>query len=158
VFNIVEPDYKQIISSILSSYGLSQGFTSTDIIASKIIFFLSQLSESKIGNKYVKNCLNLNLVLKIVKLIGLKCLNDKGRPDRTICMVLTFLLYPSIKDPEDRTFFNQLLKMVFSYEATNAIEELLSNALKEHLETEKMCVDSKQLQNARIFSSVFFKE
>jgi hypothetical protein len=153
MMRIIEPDYKHIISCLLTSHGLNQGLTDTEILAKKIIYFLLQLKESKIENQFVKDCCNLRLIIKAIKLIAKKYEADKGRPERTICMIFTFIFYPCLKNEEEKKIFNNLLNQTFNYEIITVIEELLSNAIKDQLEAKKLYVDPKQLQNV---SKVFY--
>ena len=134
---------------MLTSYGLNQGLSDTEILAKKIVYFLLQLKESKIDNRFVKDCCNLRLIIKAVKLIARKYEVDKGRPERTICMIFTFIFYPTLKNEEEKKIFNSLVNQTFNYDVINVIEELLSNAIKEQLESKKLFIDTKQLQNVK---------
>ena len=95
----------------------------------------------------MKECCNLKLIIKAVKLIARKFEVDKGRPERTICIIFTFIFYASLTNEEEKKIFNSLLNQTFNYDVINVIEELLSNAIKEQLESKKLFIDTKQLQN-----------
>ena len=101
---------------MLTSYGLNQGLSDTEILAKKIVYFLLQLKESKIDNRFVKDCCNLRLIIKAVKLIARKYEVDKGRPERTICMIFTFIFYPTLKNEEEKKIFNSLVNQTFNYD------------------------------------------
>ena len=124
----------------------------TEILAKKIVYFLLQLKESKIESKFVKECCNLKLIIKAVKLIAKKYEMDKGRPERTICMIFTFMFYSSLINEEEKNVFNSLLNKTFNYEVITVIEDLLSNAIKDQISTKKLVADAKQIQNV-IFNS-----
>jgi hypothetical protein len=41
--SIIEPDMKHVVIALLTSYGLNQGFTTVEVIASRLLDFLTQL-------------------------------------------------------------------------------------------------------------------
>lgn len=87
------------------------------------------------------------MVLKVIKLAAVKYAQDKGKPARTICMILTFLLYSNFDSTDEKERFNDILKKTFDFEVITAIEEVFSTVLKEQIEAEKLHVNQKQLQN-----------
>lgn len=65
VCRIIEPDLKQITVSLLTSFGLSQGLTNVDVLAKKLIEFLTQLPSIVIFYFVNFFCQNFLLILKI---------------------------------------------------------------------------------------------
>ena len=55
ICHIIEPDFKHIAIGLLTSHGLNQGLTRIDVLASKIIDFLDQLTLIVKRNSTIKN-------------------------------------------------------------------------------------------------------
>lgn len=61
-------------------------------------------------------------------------------------LVLGCMFGPSLSNDEEKSNFNQLLKKIFDFEASNFIEENLSNLIKEHLNSFGYKINQKQIQ------------
>ena len=64
---------------------------------------------------------------------SIKYIQDKGRQERLLAMMLSFIFSPSFQSDDEKTLFNALLKKIFEFEPNSLMEELLSNIIKEKL-------------------------
>lgn len=147
---IIEPDIVRITSCLLAINGLNQASTNTDILARKLIYFLQRLEIIFSQNKFFKSCCNLSIIRNIIRLTTIKYQMDKGRPIRTLVVILGFVFMPNFITQQEKSQFNELLKEIFEFELSSIIEQYFTGLLKEQLEIDKLCVNQKQLQNVRI--------
>ena len=75
-----------------------------------------------------------------------KFIQDKGRQERTMAMMLQFIFGPSLQNEEEKTMFSLLLKKIFEFEPNALMEELLSNLLKDKINQMGLKVNMSQLQ------------
>jgi hypothetical protein len=146
----------RITSCLLAANGLNQASTNTDVIARKLIYFLQRLEVVYSQNRFFKNCCNLNIIRNIIKLATIKYQMDKGRPIRTLVVILGFVFMPNFNSQQEKSTFNELLKEIFDFELSSIIEQHFTGLLKEQLEIDKLHVNQKQLQNVRIMINIFF--
>ena len=94
----------------------------------------------------MRNCKNLSIINKVIKMTAIKYKHDKGRQERAMCLILSFIFSPNLANANEKTLFNATLKEIFDFDATNFIEEMLSNLLKDQISEDGLRVDKKQLQ------------
>ncbi|RNA43273.1 dynein heavy chain domain-containing 1-like [Brachionus plicatilis] len=146
---IIEPDLKQITIGLLISQGMNQGLTDVEILAKKILDFLSILPAIvyiKIPNEFVKKCKSIGTISKIIKLSAIKYRQDKGRQERVLGLNISCLFSPNFTTANDKVLFNSLLKKIFDYEATNFIEDTLTNLIKAQMSDNGLRINNKQIQ------------
>ncbi|CAF0731757.1 unnamed protein product, partial [Brachionus calyciflorus] len=142
---LIEPDLYQITKALLLSQGFNQGLTDVETLSKKLIDFLTLLP-SIISNDFIRKCLNISTISKIIQLSAIKYRQDKGRQERAICLNLACLFGPNFVNPNDKVLFNSLLKKIFDYEPTSFIEETLSNLIKSQMADNGLKINNKQIQ------------
>lgn len=131
---------------MIASNGLVRGATKSEELATKLIDFLSQL-QSLILNDFTMSCSNnMHLMKKIIEMTTVKFIQDKGRQERTMAMILSFIFGSCLKNDEEKSLFNQLLKKIFEFEPNSLMEELISNLLKEKINQLGLKSNQNQLQ------------
>ena len=83
---------------------------------------------------------------KIIEMTTVKFIQDKGRQERTMAMILSFIFGSCLKNDEEKSLFNQLLKKIFEFEPNSLMEELISNLLKEKINQLGLKSNQNQLQ------------
>lgn len=91
------------------------------------------------------------MIAKVIKLTAAKYSQDKGKPTRTVCMILTFMFYSNFNSSEEKEKFNAIMKKTFDFEVITAVEEVFTTMLKHQIEAEKLHVNQRQLQNVYSF-------
>jgi hypothetical protein len=100
----------------------------------------------KIPNDFSSNCQNIAFVKNLIKTASIKYKQDKGKQERSLCLILACLIGPGLQEQGERQLFNDLVKRIFDIEPSSLIEELLSTLLKEQLNKDELKVNQKQLQ------------
>ncbi len=77
---------------------------------------------------------------------ALKFIQDKGRQERLMAMMLSFIFAPSFQNEDEKNLFNVLLKKIFEFEPNSLMEELLTNIIKEKLTQMHLKVNQNQLE------------
>ena len=172
---IVEPDFKYVITGLIASSGLAKSLAKSEDLATKLIEFLNQLPtivrykfkifkiifnynlKLKIPNEFVQtSCKNMNLINKIIQMSAMKFIQDKGRQERLMAMMLSFIFAPNFLSEDEKTLFNALLKKIFEFEPNSLMEELLSNIIKEKLSQMNHKVNQSQLDKVKKIKLNFF--
>ena len=94
---------------------------------------------------------NMHLMKKIIEMTTVKFIQDKGRQERTMAMILSFMFGSCLKNDEEKSLFNQLLKKIFEFEPNSLMEELISNLLKEKIN--QLGLKSNQNQLQRVYNN-----
>ncbi len=92
------------------------------------------------------NCQNITFVKNVIKTASIKYKQDKGKQERSLCLVLSCLIGPGLQEQGEKQLFSDLVKRIFDIEPSSLIEELLSTLLKDQLNKDELKVSQKQLQ------------
>jgi hypothetical protein len=143
---MLQPDLKQITMALMTSAGLNQGLSNIDSLSSKLIEFLEQI-KIIIPNEFnLKNSTNLSLIKKVVNLTSIKYSKDKGKQERALCLILSCLFAPGLKNDNEKKLFKAILKQKFDYDLTNFIEETISTLIKNQLTEDRLAMNKEQIQ------------
>ena len=143
---MVQPDLKQITMALMTSVGLNHGLSNIDSLSTKLIEFFEQI-KIIIPNEFnIKNSTNLTLIKKVINLTAIKYSKDKGKQERALCLILSCLFAPGLKNETEKKLFKTILKQKFDYDLTNFIEETISNLIKNQILEDRLTINKEQLQ------------
>jgi len=86
------------------------------------------------------------MITKLIKMASVKYKIDRGRQERAICLVLTCLFNPCLKNDAEKMVLISLMKKIFDFEPTSFIEDLIGNILKEQINVDNLKLDNNQIQ------------
>ena len=90
------------------------------------------------------------MITKLIKMASVKYKIDRGRQERAICLVLTCLFNPCLKNDAEKMALISLMKKIFDFEPTSFIEDLIGNILKEQINVDNLKLDNNQIQRVSV--------